>query len=717
MSRRAAALAVATLAAALAAGPARASSGPVAITVTAKRGAVAAARAELNATALRVQRQNGRELQIAAPPARLPALRRLPGIAAARPATAGFEDAVVVGEGFDRTGAAALEPVGDGGRGLRIAILDMGFGAGWTQRQTAGELPPSNRLELRSFDALSGIAGRNAYGNVTNHGELVAQTVYDYAPNARYILVSYHTVQDFLAAVDYLIARRPDIVVHSNSFLEGPFDGTGAAAQAVDRAAAAGILWFNSAGNYAGKHWSGAWSDANGDGALDWPNGDIWTFDLNANQPISFALSWNNPAGVAPSDLDLVLERQGADGTWVPLTSSTDRQSPGAPAAERITGYLPREGGRFRLRVTHVAGPAPTGPLTLFSREIDLSPIGDSVTASLPTPGDANGSVTIGAVDWRGNVLKGYSSQGPTADGRAKPDFVAPTNTRVAGPAGTRAVGGTSIAAPNAAGAAALLLSTQRALGEAPTAETIRANLAATALDLGLPGPDPAYGLGMLRVDADPPQVVPGSPLPDRAVRGFVRALFGVEDGSRIAVWSMALDGVAVQTNRSGDPVARRIDTRRLPDGPHVLSAQARDWAGNIGAGQWAFLVDNTRPTVAVPRVQVPPAPSVRLPQARTAPAGRRGNRVRRPPPPPPPRPVLVTVRTLDGASVLPVRVVMRLAAQDGATVASRSLDIRPGSARRVGLGRQERGVYRLQLVVSDRAGNKRGIARGIRVS
>ena len=59
---------------------------------------------------------------------------------------------------------------------------------------------------------------------------------------------------------------KPDIVVHSNSFLFGPFDGTGWFARSVDAAAAAGVLWVNSAGNYRDRHWEGAWSDANGDG-------------------------------------------------------------------------------------------------------------------------------------------------------------------------------------------------------------------------------------------------------------------------------------------------------------------------------------------------------------------------------------------------------------------------------------------------------------------
>ncbi len=313
-----------------------------------------------------------------------------------------------------------------GGRGVTIAVLDQGFGTRIPLFQSLGELPPGGRLLTQSFDTVNGLAGTNAYGNPTNHGELVAQTVYDYAPEAYYLFVNYDTEADFVAATDWLTERRPDIVVHSNSFLEGPFDGTGASARAVDRAAGAGILWFNSAGNYATKHWSGPWADAAADGVLDWPTPD-WTFAAGYGDTISFSLSWTpgepKDEDDPPTDLDLTLERQDPEG-WVAVARSGDAQVDGAPPAERILGYSPAP-ATYRLRANLVAGPPP-GAVTLFSREIDLPEMGGSPVSSIPTPGDAAGSITVGAIDWRGNRYKRYSSQGPTDDGRLKPDLVAP---------------------------------------------------------------------------------------------------------------------------------------------------------------------------------------------------------------------------------------------------------------------------------------------------
>ncbi|MFN8121775.1 MAG: S8 family serine peptidase [Thermoleophilia bacterium] len=487
MRRRALLAAAAALACVPAA--AGASEAPVAVTVQAQAGQAAHVRAALGRTALRVQRVRGRTLQVVAAPGRVAALRRLPGVAAAGVAPSAFEDeTAVTSEGLFRTGAAAVVPAANGGEGLVIAILDLGFGNNIETLRAKNELPPAERTETRSFDTVNGLPGRNAYGNATNHGELVAQTVFDYAPKATYVFVNYRTPEDFVTAVDFLIARRPDIVVHSNNFIEGPFDGTGPAAQAVDRAAAAGLLWFNSAGNYAQRHWAGPWADAEGDGLLDFAGAERGLFYQGAGKPITFAVSWVQRPSGPRTDLDIALERRNDDGSWTAVATSTDRQSSGAAPAERITGYLPPADGFFRLAVRLVSGPPPAGDVTVFSREVDIPLVlGGSAESSVPTPGDAAGGISVGAVDWRGDRLKSYSSHGPTADRRQKPDMVAPTDTSLAGPNGPRLVGGTSNAAPNAAGAAAVIIASMRATGVNPTAADVRSLLLRDAVDLGDP--------------------------------------------------------------------------------------------------------------------------------------------------------------------------------------------------------------------------------------
>ena len=630
MRRAAVVAAVAVAGAGIAASPslaARHPRQPVPVSVTASPGHLQDVQRALGASALRVVRRDGRDLQVVVAQSRIAALRALPGVAAAGVAPSSFADAdpedpgaavpgskkgtTVTSEGVERVGADALMPLAANGAGVTIVILDLGFGSTHLPvAQAAGELPPAAQIETRSFDAAYGLAGRNAYGNLTNHGELVAQTVFDYAPKARYIFVNYHTEQDFQAAVDWIIQRHPDMVVHSNSFLEGPFDGTGDAAQAVDRAAASGIAWLNSAGNYAEKHWQGPWADVNQDGVHDWP-ADGWTFEMGANSPITFALSWNQDPGAEVTDLDLVLEHLDG-GTWTEVAASRDDQVAGARSAERFTNYLSPTGGTFRLRVVLAAGPPPGGDLTLFSREVTLEALGDPAPGSVPTPGDAEGSITVGAVDWRNDVLKTYSSRGPTDDGRIKPDIVAPTGTRVLTATGPKSVGGTSNAAPNAAGALALLLGSQRSAGMPLDPVSAKAVLMGDALDLGEPAFDPQFGAGRVRIDVDPPTVTL-----DRASRAAMRARFAAlplrvsataQDASRQMRWSVLVDGTVVARRSGETSPSALIGRSRLPDGPHVVQVDVTDWVGNVGSTRTTISVDSRTPRVSALRLARPGA-------------------------------------------------------------------------------------------------------------
>ncbi len=590
-------------------------------------------------------------------------------------------------QGIVGTGATALGVDDTSGRGLEIVVLDQGFGRSVPARQGQGELPPDARLEQRSFDPERGIAGANAFGNPTAHGEIVAQTVYDYAPAARYRFVNYHTPEQFIEAVDWLIQRPPDIVVHANNFIEGPFDGTSPPARAVDRAAAAGILWVNSAGNYGTQHWSGPWVDAQIDGDLDWPASE-GSFERPQGSTTTFALSWDNPDGLEPSDLDLILERR-TETAWVSLRESRGRQVDGNLASERILAFTAPATATYRLRVVHWGGPMPDGRLSLFSREVALRPFGGSPTSSIPTPGDAAGSLTIGAVDYRNAAIKAYSSRGPTVDGRLKPELVAPTGTLVRGPLGPRGVGGTSNAAPNAAGAAAVLWSTMRAAGLDPTAADIRGRLIADARDLGEAGVDPTFGAGLVRISTEPPGIVAREPRPGQYVAGRARVAVAVASAMPIRLVAISVDGALIGSVRSDQPIVERfLQSASLADGLHRIDVRARDGAANIGTHAWTFTVDNTRPVLRL----------IEFRRGRSI--GKRGRRV------------WVRVSTRD----------RRLAARPGISSLTALADgpgrvrLRAfgGGRRTINFGRVVPGRYRLDLRVRDAAGNETRLTRRV---
>jgi hypothetical protein len=214
-------------------------------------------------------------------------------------------------------------------------------------------------------------------------------------------------------------------------------------------------------------------------------------------------------------------------------------------------------------------------------------------------------------------------------------------------------------------------------------------------------------------VDTDPPAVVPETPAPGALLRGVSTLAFDTPDGSRLAAWSVSLDGVMLQTSRSAQPTTRRLDTRRLTDGQHVLRVDARDWPGNAGTGEWRFTVDNTPPQLAA-RFQVLPPPRSRALTAKPDKPDKPGRRRKRRPPPPRPRPVLAMISARD-ATPRPMRLTVRLTDARGGDRLVRRLGLHNATRGLVvPLGRHLPGRYSLDMTLTDRAGNVRTLGRSL---
>ncbi|MCX6352040.1 MAG: S8 family serine peptidase [Bacteroidetes bacterium] len=112
----------------------------------------------------------------------------------------------------------------------------------------------------------------------------------------------------------------------------------------------------------------------------------------------------------------------------------------------------------------------------------------------------AKNNITVGALDR--DVIAGFSSRGPSNNGRLKPEVCANgVNVYSTVPGnGYDKYSGTSMATPNTAGTVALIQERFRQLhgGKTPENFLVKAVLMNTAQDLGNPGPDYSYGFGRI---------------------------------------------------------------------------------------------------------------------------------------------------------------------------------------------------------------------------
>jgi len=413
-------------------------------------------------------------------------------------------------QGFESVGAKTIgadkwQAAGITGKGVRVGVLDMGFAG---IKGALGKYLPEKVETNTDLDELD--------SQDNGHGTAVAAVIHGAAPDAELFIAFFdgNSRQGFNDALEWLAQNKVQVINYSAGNLIGPRDGTSVQAQAVTAFVRdTGVLWVNSAGNYAISH--SAFEFKPDDKGIQTFGEDQKTLPFKvASSVTSVAMNWNgNWNGKENNEyIFTVLDK---DGNEV-VTAAEPRRGKANQYPFQFANFESEPGEVYYLVIAKTRGKSDNVIDIIIPNA--LLPKWAMVPAySVTTPGDADAVLTVGASGLSEDVLEDYSSRGPTADDRLKPDLSAPTGEKVVGYE-DEGFFGTSGAAPLVAGAAALVLQKFPDMTNAEVKAFLIANV--QKVDTA---PDTNWGAGRLQLP-DPGGVDTDKPDPKKATGNDAKA-------------------------------------------------------------------------------------------------------------------------------------------------------------------------------------------------
>ena len=393
----------------------------------------------------------------------------------------------IVSEGVGFTHADKIQKKGIEGKGIKIAILDLGFDV------KSSEINKVAESKSFRYDFDNKLVPMNGFGTESIHGTAVAEIISDIAPKSELYLYTFSTEAEFLQAMDHAISKKVNLISMSAGWMNYPTDNTSPMTKKVEDAIKKGIPFVVSSGNYAETHWEGKFVDSDTDGWHDFSaNDEGLSFNVSQDRvksktPIVAYVMWSGKKSV---DLNVVL----TDPNGKVVASSSNVQKIKGDEFEYIY-YVPQTAVTYNLGITSGSS-KPNVILEVFAQNDIMEYSISKGSVSVPT--DAKGIISVGAINFANAKLEPFSSQGPTNNNKTSPNVVGPDAVK------TQAYGknpfyGTSAAQPHVAGIIALMLEKDPTLTPAKIVELLQINTDKKILPKG----DSKNSFGSGKVTAD----------------------------------------------------------------------------------------------------------------------------------------------------------------------------------------------------------------------